>query len=155
MSVGEQVELRKEMDMEIVKYPNPILTTPCVEVEINDETRKLAQDMFAFMKSLTWGSPVGLAASQVGHNLRMFWALDNLYINPVITSRSPAMEHFKEGCYSLDEGKFDYKVVRHKSIYMLWQDKKGRSHERNFTGFPAQVIQHEYDHIEGKLCIDY
>lgn len=138
--------------MEIVKYPDPRLLTPSVEAEIGKETRALAEEMFAFMANLQWGKPVGLAAPQVGHNVRVFWALDGLYINPKIIERSGAVRQGKEGCYSLEDDKYDYMVKRNGEIVLEWQDKKGGWHKQRFGGFKAIVIQHEFDHLEGKLC---
>ena len=100
------------------------------------------------------GRAAGLAAPQVGHNIRMFWALDNLYINPEIINRGGTLILCKEGCYSLEDNKFDYEVERYSHIEMKWQDKKGVWHQTGFGGIRAQVIQHEYDHIEGKTCVD-
>jgi peptide deformylase len=140
--------------MKIVKYPDNILLTPCVEVEVTKEVSQIAEEMFNFMSKLHWGKPVGLAAPQVGHNIRLFWALDNLYINPKIIERSKHMTICEEGCYSLEENKFDYTVSRHSEITLEWRDKKNKLHCSKFKDFKAQVIQHEYDHIEGRMCND-
>lgn len=140
--------------MQIVKYPDLILLRKSEPVAINKELRRFIDEMYQFMRNdLKWGDPVGLAAPQVGRNIRMFVALDNTYINPELTPIVDAgTEVHEEGCYSLEENRFDYKVERYKEIHLRWQDKKGRWHKQRFKGFPAQVIQHEYDHIEGRLC---
>ncbi|HXG64838.1 MAG TPA: peptide deformylase [Blastocatellia bacterium] len=140
--------------MELVKYPNPILFQKSVAVEINKELRDFIDEMFVFMKTkLTWGEPVGLAAPQVGRNIRVFIALDQVYINPELTPIPEAGFTIKsEGCYSLEDNRFDYKVPRYNEINLKWQDKKGKWREQRFKGFRAQVIQHEYDHLEGRLC---
>jgi len=140
--------------MQIVKYPDPILLRKSEPVEINKHLRRFIDEMYQFMRTeLKWGDPVGLAAPQVGRNIRLFIALDNTYINPELTPIVEAgTEVHEEGCYSLEENRFDYKVERYKEIHLRWQDKKGKWHKRRFTDFPAQVIQHEYDHIEGRLC---
>jgi peptide deformylase len=137
--------------MEIIKYPNTILATPSVDVKITPEIKKLAEEMFATMKALPWGRPVGLAAPQVGFNYNMFWANDVLYINPKITYLSPEKTVLKEGCYSLQREKY-FNVSRHNELILEWTDKKGKPHRAKFHGFNAQVIQHEYDHLLGKLC---
>jgi len=105
-------------------------------------------------KDIKWGSVVGLAAPQIGINKKVFMALDKYYLNAKITWFSPEKEIYEEGCYSLKENKFDYKVNRSKNIKMEWQDYKGKQREGFFMGFQAQVLQHEYDHLLGKLCCD-
>lgn len=140
--------------MQIVKYPDPILLQKSSAAEINKELRRFIDDMYYFMRTeLKWGNPVGLAAPQVGRNIRVFIALGNTYINPELTPVEAAgKETHEEGCYSLEDNKFDYKVERYKEIILRWQDKKGKWHKQRFKDFPAQVIQHEYDHLEGRLC---
>lgn len=142
--------------MLIVKYPDPILITPCQEVTNLEEAKILSEKMFKFMGNLAWGDPVGLAANQVGIKLRMFIVLGALYINPVLeTDKKEGKKKFREGCYSLEDNRFDYKTERFRRITLTWIDLDKNVHRRSFTGFTAQVIQHEYDHIEGKTCLDY
>jgi len=140
--------------MELVKYPNPILFKKSEPVKINKELRDFIDQMFHFkQEKLTWGKPVGLAAPQVGRNIRVFIALDSVYINPELTPVNEAgTTVYEEGCYSLEKDRFDYKVTRYNEIVLKWQNKKGKWREERFNGFRAQVIQHEYDHLEGKLC---
>jgi len=140
--------------MELIKYPNPILFKKSAPVEITKEVRDLVDEMFAFMKNeLTWGEPVGLAAPQVGHNLRVFIALNQVYINPELTPVEEAgTTVYEEGCYSLENERYDYKVRRYNEIVLRWQNRKGKWRQERIKGFRAQVIQHEYDHLEGRLC---
>lgn len=80
-------------------------------------------------------------------------AMDDLFINPEITWRTGApLDLCEEGCYSLQEGRFDYKVHRYPSIRLKWQDLTGTWHEGRFNGKKAQVIQHEMAHLDGFLC---
>ena len=140
--------------MELVKYPNPILFKKSEPVEITKEIRDFADEMMNFMKTeLTWGNPVGLAAPQVGRNVRVFIALDQVYFNPELTpvEESGTTVH-QEGCYSLEKDRFDYQVERYNEIVLRWQNKKGKWRQERIKGFRAQVIQHEYDHLEGRLC---
>jgi len=140
--------------MELIKYPDPILFKKSEPVEMNKETKNFVEEMMTFIKTeLTWGEPVGLAAPQVGKNVRIFIALNEVYINPELTPIEEAgtTEH-EEGCYSLEQDRFDYKVTRHNEIMLKWQNKKGKWRHERIKGFRAQVIQHEYDHIEGRLC---
>jgi len=140
--------------MELVKYPDPILFKKSEPVNVNKELREFIDQMFHFkQEKLTWGEPVGLAAPQVGRNIRVFIALDNVYINPeLIPVREAGTTVYEEGCYSLEKDRFDYKVTRYNEILLKWQNKKGKWREERFNGFRAQVIQHEYDHLEGRLC---
>lgn len=140
--------------MELVKYPDPILFKKSEPVEITKEVKDFIDQMFVFIKDeLTWGKPVGLAAPQVGKNIRVFVALDQVYINPELTpvEESGTTRH-KEGCYSLEKDRFDYEVERYNEIVLKWQNKKGKWRQERIKGFRAQVIQHEYDHLEGRLC---
>lgn len=99
----------------------------------------------------TWGTCVGLAAPQIGFNKNVFIALDRLYINPEVEWYSTDIKDFMEGCYSLDEGG-SYKVTRPQKVRMNWINKKGKKCQQTFVGFEAEVVQHEYDHLLGKLC---
>ena len=140
--------------MELVKYPDPILFRKSLPVEITKEVRDFIDEMVEFIKNeLTWGRPVGLAAPQVGRNIRVFIALGEVYINPELTPIEEAgVTVHEEGCYSLEPDRFDYKVTRYNEIGLKWQNKKGKWRQERIKGFRAQVIQHEYDHIEGRLC---
>jgi|SRR5215813_6021160 len=140
--------------MELVKYPDPVLFTKSVPVKLTAELRQFIDEMFVFMKErLTWGNPVGLAAPQVGRNIRVFIALGEVYINPELTpiEQSGTTIH-EEGCYSLERDRFDYKVRRYNEVELRWQNRKGKWRKERFKGLRAQVIQHEFDHLEGRLC---
>jgi len=140
--------------MELVKYPDPLLLRKSEPVRITKEIRDFIDEMYLFIKeSLTWGKPVGLAAPQVGKNIRVFIALDEVYINPELTPIEEAgtMIH-EEGCYSLEKDRFDYKVSRYNEVELKWQNRKGKWRKERFKGLRAQVIQHEFDHLEGRLC---
>ena len=144
-----KVEIDYLKPLKLLKFPHPILTMKSVPVtEFNEDLKYFCMQMFLFMKTLKWGKPVGLAASQVGLPIRLFVAEDGLYINPEITWVTRAPENIcHEGCYSLEENRFDYEAKRAPSIRMKWQDEKGGWHEDRFNGFHAQVIQHEMDHL--------
>ena len=140
--------------MELVTYPNPILFKKSEPVELTKEVKEFADQMMDFMKTeLTWGNPAGLAAPQVGKNIRVFIALDQIYFNPELTPiEEGGMTEHEEGCYSLEKDRFDYKVTRYNEILLRWQNKKGKWRQERIKGFRAQVVQHEYDHLEGRLC---
>ncbi len=128
------------------------------------ELEKLIDDMFA---TLTTCEGVGLAAPQIGKNIRLFivdctpWGEDNpelaefkrVYINPEIIEESEELGNFEEGCLSLPG--IHANVKRPVAIKMRWLDEKFEQHEEVIEGLPARVIQHEYDHIEGRVFTDH
>jgi len=142
--------------MELIIHPNPKLFEPSIPVEnFDNELEAFVLKMLGFMKSLgddKW-KPIGLAAVQAGHNIRIFIAHNEVYINPKILwiPKSGWTPH-REGCFSLEKHKMDYSVSRPYAVKLRWQDLKGQYHENKFTGFKAEVILHEMDHLEGKLC---
>lgn len=128
------------------------------------ELKKLVDDMF-----LTLGEAggVGLAAPQIGKNIRMFivdctpWAEEHpeladfkrVFINAEIYEQSEETSLFNEGCLSLP-GLYE-NVRRPVAIRMRYLDENFVEHDELFEGLPARVIQHEYDHIEGKVFTDH
>jgi len=97
---------------------------------------------------------VGLAAVQIGKLVKAFVVQNPKtkkfvpYINPVIISKSPTKIKCVEGCLSLDGTR---EVLRHTWVTMLYTDRSGKIQKKTFSGFEAEVIQHEADHLAGKL----
>lgn len=120
--------------------------------KFDDKLAEFALDLNITMQNVKWGNPVGLAANQVGDPRALFIAEGVVYVNPEITwiTRAPA-DYAYEGCYSLEPNK-NYEMGRAPSIMLKWQDLSGMPWEKRFNGFHARVIQHEMDHLEGKLC---
>ena len=128
------------------------------------ELKKLIDDMFL---TLTEASGVGLAAPQIGKNIRLFivdctpWGDDDpeladykkVFINAEIYEASEETDLFNEGCLSLPGLHED--VRRPVAIRMRYLDENFVEHDEEFTGKPARVIQHEYDHIEGLVFTDH
>lgn len=138
--------------MELVKHPNKILETPSVDVELNEEVKKFIEEMEQFyLTGLKWGVPAGLAAPQVGKNWNIFIAQGQVFVNPKITKMSTGTQTAREGCYSLEENKF-FNVKRAGMIRVEWLDKEGNPQKQKFFDFDARVIQHEMDHLLGRLC---
>lgn len=135
----------------IEKYPSKILSTKSEPCTLEEGVR-IAGLLLEEAKKLKWGTVVGLAAPQIGINKRVFMAEGTFYVNPDMAWMSPQKKIHKEGCYSLTKNKFDYQVRRSLSCILQWTDLKGEKHKKKFEGFSAQVIQHEYDHLEGRLC---
>jgi peptide deformylase len=95
---------------------------------------------------------VGMAANMIGVNKRIIIVSLNgfplVMLNPVITKKSKETYEAEEGCLSL---KGVRKTIRHETIEVSYQDMTLQQHHQTFSGFPAQIIQHEVDHCEGIL----
>ena len=110
---------------------------------------------------------VGLAAPQVGKDLALsvisihptkhrpkVKELELVIINPKITKYTGRKTQMWEGCLSGGKSGLFAKVPRHKSVELEYLDEKGIKHKKTFKGLPAQVIQHEVDHLNGILFVD-
>ena len=141
--------------MQIVKLGAGSLREKSVPVEaVTDEIRKLAAEMLELMYK---ADGVGLAAPQVGKNIRMFVADDGsgpgVFINPQITGTAQELADFEEGCLSVP-GVYE-KVTRPACVRIQAQDENGRRRVVQAEGFLARILQHEYDHLDGVLFIDH
>jgi peptide deformylase len=103
---------------------------------------------------------IGLAAIQVGYQKRMFvmdctrsQTNEKVFINPEIVERSEETIRDNEGCLSSPGKTGD--VSRHIRIILKYQDENGKEERKTFYNLEARCIQHEMDHLDGKLCIDY
>lgn len=139
---------------------NVILRTLSTEIKKID--RKLVQFIEDMKETMDHEKGVGLAAPQVGVNQRVVVCKFNHgtpheliigMINPVITNRSKQFLLDDEGCLSLPK-QFD-SVARYQSLTVKFTDVKGREQILKLSGFNARIVQHEVDHIEGKLYIDH
>ena len=143
-------------DLKIVLWPDPRLKRVSKPVEKFDPPLKeLAARMFQLMRE---AKGVGLAAPQVGLNIRLFVMNptgelqdDRVYVNPVLTD-GEGDEEAEEGCLSLPE--IHTKVVRFKQIKMTAQDLDGNPIEEAASGFVPRIWQHEFDHLNGTLLTD-
>ncbi|MEM8773566.1 MAG: peptide deformylase [Pseudomonadota bacterium] len=150
------------MLLPILIHPDPRLKKVSDPVsDLSDELRKLADDMLATM----YDAPgIGLAAPQVGVNQRLIvldCAKDEneevsrplVMFNPEVLSASDEKNVHDEGCLSIPEQFAE--VTRPKIVDVRWIDTKGNEHTETFDGLWATCVQHEIDHLEGKLFIDY
>lgn len=146
---------------DILIHPDPRLKKLCEPVtDITDELRSAAADMLETM----YAAPgVGLAGPQVGLIKRIF-VMDCVkdpeatprpivLMNPEITWSSDAINTYEEGCLSIPEQYAE--VERPAEVKMRWLGLDGKMHEEHFTGLWATCAQHELDHLNGKLFIDY
>ncbi len=143
--------------LEILQYPDPRLGTPAKRIEkIDPATRKLIEDMAQTMYA---ASGVGLAATQVDVH-RQIIVIDvsedkndlRVFVNPEITRRE-GMAVNQEGCLSIP-GIYD-NVERAESVTVTALDRNGSRFTLNASGMLATCIQHEMDHLSGKIFIDY
>jgi peptide deformylase len=143
-------------DLKIINYPDPRLKKRSVEVTaFDDRLRALAARMFELMRA---EKGVGLAAPQVGENIRLFVMNatgepgdDRVYVNPIL-SDPDGEEEAEEGCLSLPEIRAD--ILRSKSMRIDAQDLEGKPFQEVRDGFVARVWQHETDHLNGTLILD-
>jgi peptide deformylase len=145
---------------EIITLPDPKLRLKSEPVKaIDKDVRKLVEDMFETM----YAAPgIGLAAIQIAVPLRvvtMDLAKDDepkspqVFINPEIVSSSDEKATYEEGCLSIPE--YYEEVERPASVKVKYMDLDGKSHEIEAAGLLATCLQHEIDHTNGVLFIDY
>ncbi len=148
------------MKLPIVAYGDPVLKKVCVDIdESYPELQQLISNMWDTMYN---ANGVGLAAPQIGLAIRLFIVdtkadeeeevFKKVFINAQILEESGEPWAFNEGCLSIPEVRED--VMRKPNILIRYYDENWQLHEEKVTGFAARVIQHEYDHIEGKLFTD-
>ncbi len=147
----------------IVLVPHAVLVSPAKAVtSFDDKLKRIISDMEETLLSATDPKGVGLAATQVGLGLRIFLTKPNekakirAFINPDIIKHSNDMTdgitergNKLEGCLSIPN--IWGKVRRMSSLVLRYQDVEGATHEEEFKGFHATIIQHETDHINGIL----
>lgn len=153
----------------VVLFGSPVLRQKAKPVEeITDEILSLIEDMF---ETLEVAEGVGLAAPQVNVPLRLFIVntlavkgeeqdasmrvrgLRQAFINPEIIEVSQETCVYNEGCLSIPGIRED--VRRPARVRLAYTTPDGQQREEEFDGLEARVILHEYDHLEGKLFIDY
>jgi peptide deformylase len=148
-------ELRKRVALsQIRQYGDPALRMRATEVlAFDDELGRVAERMIAIMHD---ADGVGLAATQIGV-LRRFFVFhddgeDRVLVNPVITLASKESETDEEGCLSLGPVRVD--VERPVGVTLDARDAAGEPVSLELEGLAARVVQHELDHLDGKLVID-
>jgi peptide deformylase len=144
----------------IITLPDPILRKASAPIErIDEEVRTLAGDMLETM----YDAPgVGLAAVQVGVPRRLIvldTAKDNdppqplVMVNPQIVALGSDLREHEEGCLSIPDVRID--IERPATVTVRYQDLEGAEQELAADGLLATAIQHEVDHLNGKLIIDF
>ncbi|MFW2178119.1 MULTISPECIES: peptide deformylase [unclassified Moraxella] len=142
----------------ILSYPDPRLRTIAKPVTVFDESlHQLIDDMFATMYA---SKGIGLAATQIDEHIQLI-VMDlseegnqpRVFINPKITPLVEDLFTYEEGCLSVPD--FYDKVDRPKRVKIEAMDKDGKAFEEEAEGMLAVCIQHEMDHLNGKLFVDY
>jgi peptide deformylase len=146
--------------LEIITLPDPLLRKASAPVErVDAELLKLADDMLETM----YAAPgVGLAAVQVGIPCRLI-VLDTskdedarqplVLVNPEIVSLGSEMRLHEEGCLSIPDVRVE--IERPSAVTVRYLDREGKRQEMAADGLLATAIQHEVDHLNGKLIIDF
>lgn len=161
------------MILPIVAYGHPVLRKVCEDITPDyPELKKLVADMW---ESMYHTNGVGLAAPQINRPIRLFLVdtvqivenfddedrkdypnekpIKRVFINAHKVEESGEPWAYNEGCLSIPKVRED--VMRQPKVKLRYMDENFAEYEEEFQGITARVIQHEYDHIEGKLFIDY
>ncbi|PIE10873.1 MAG: peptide deformylase [Rhodobacterales bacterium] len=145
----------------ILIHPDPRLKKVCDPVaDMSDELRLQAEDM---LETMYHAPGIGLAAPQVGVLNRML-VMDcvkdddtpprpMVLVNPQIVASSDDLNVYEEGCLSIPDQYAE--VTRPAEVEVAWMDVNGNAQSEVFTGLWATCVQHEIDHLNGKLFIDY
>jgi peptide deformylase len=148
----------------IVVYGDPILRKRAEEIPHDGfELSTLVADMYETMYS---AHGIGLAAPQIGKSVRLFVVdgstledepllkdFKKVFINPVMLEEFSNPWEFEEGCLSIPN--IREKISRKAKVKIRYFDLQWMLHEEELDGMKARIVQHEYDHLEGKLFLDY
>lgn len=147
----------------IVMYGDAVLRKRASDIEKGTDLKDLIADMFETMHA---AHGIGLAAPQIGKSIRLFVVdgttledeptlkdFKKIFVNPKILGETGTEWEFEEGCLSIPNIREE--VTRKERLRINYYDENWNEFEEEFTGMKARIIQHEYDHIEGKLFIDY
>ena len=146
------------MQIKILKHPDIFLRQSTEEVKfpLSEENNIILDNMIKIMYQ---ANGIGLAANQIGYNRRMF-VMDTsnekndpqVFINPIVRSKNNKKVNDIEGCLSCPGE--DIKVKRSITIDLEWTCRHGKPQYKTFNYLPSRVVQHEMDHLNGKLIID-
>jgi peptide deformylase len=137
--------------MNIRQYPDECLTRPSSPVS-QEDAKVLADTLLAAYAELP-NTKVGLAAPQIGINKRVIVVMGSPLVNPVFTG-AKVFEDGIEACFSISNTKDRFKKRRNSYGWLTWNDPETfeLKEEKVTQHFIARVIQHEIDHLDGKLC---
>lgn len=144
-------------------YGDAVLRQKAKEIELGSDVKQLIEDMYETMHN---ASGIGLAAPQIGKSIRLFVVdgtiiedepgmadFKKVFINPVLLEELGTPWEYEEGCLSIPN--IREKISRKEKLKIRYYDETWNLCEEKFDGLKARIIQHEYDHIEGKMFVDY
>ena len=147
----------------IVMYGDSVLRKRATDIEKGTDLTQLVADMYETMYE---ANGIGLAAPQIGKSIRLFIVdgttledeptlkdFKKVFVNPQVIDEFGEEWAFEEGCLSIPNIREE--VWRKETVRIKYFDEKWSAFEEEFDGMKARIIQHEYDHIEGKLFTDY
>lgn len=130
-----------------------ILRAKCREVNLDEiDSVEVQNCIFALKNTFDGSKMLGLAAPQIGYDLRIFITHDGIIINPSFESVNDVMVSVPEGCLSVPGPR--YEVDRFNSIRVKYYDEEGAYMSGELRGTNSRVFQHEYDHLDGILFTD-
>ncbi|HSZ24160.1 MAG TPA: peptide deformylase [Cytophagaceae bacterium] len=151
------------MILPIVAYGDPVLKKEAKNIAKDEmDLQAFVADMFDTMNN---AGGIGLAAPQVGKSIRLFIAdaspleeeesknFKKVFVNPTILEEFGDEWSYNEGCLSIPGIRGE--VIRPAKLKIHYFDENWNEFTEEFEGMPARIIQHEYDHIEGVLFVDY
>ena len=145
-------------DLKILIFPDPKLRKVAKKIEKFDKSLEiLAQNM---LRTMYEAEGIGLAATQVDVHIRLV-VMDlsedrnepRIFVNPEYTILDKSPFTYEEGCLSIPG--FNEEISRPSKILLKWQDLQGNFHEDEPDGIFTVCAQHEIDHLDGKLFVDY
>ena len=145
-------------DLKILIFPDPKLRKVAKKIDKFDKSLEiLAQDM---LQTIYEAEGIGLAATQIDVHVRLV-VMDlseerndpRVFVNPEYTILDKSLFTYEEGCLSIPG--FNEEISRPSKILLKWQDLQGNFHEDKPDGIFTVCAQHEIDHLDGKLFVDY
>lgn len=144
------------MILDIIKYNQDkyrVLRKPCIDAK---PTPALHQFIIDMHETVQFYKGVGLAAPQVGRSLNLFVVntptFQETFINPEVSLLGDRLQ-IREGCLSFPN--MELPKDRTTKVAVRYYDKNWTQHSKDFDGILAIIIQHEYDHLQGKLIVDF
>lgn len=147
----------------IVMYGDPVLRQRAKNIEPGTDIKQLVEDMY---ETLDAANGIGLAAPQIGKSLRLFIVdgtgledepgmdtFKKVFVNAEMIEELGTPWEFEEGCLSIPN--IREKISRKGQLKIRYLDENWNEFEEEYDGMKARIIQHEYDHIEGKMFVDY
>ena len=147
----------------IVMYGDPVLRQRAKDIEPGTELTQVVQDMY---ETLGAANGIGLAAPQIGKSIRLFIVdgtgleeepgmetFRKVFVNPEMIEELGGLWEFEEGCLSIPN--IRERIARKEQLRIRYYDENWNPFEETYDGMKARIIQHEYDHIEGKMFVDY